>query len=116
MLNLQPSITKNEECNGHCVAYFKWKRFERYDEPCTEQDIESITTSKEAREFRCTKCGDTLLNMQQEFEVTRNAYLQLVDEHDRALDEYSELTRWYNASVDRYNGQMSGPASPTADS
>lgn len=107
---------QKEECNGHCVAFFKWKRFERYDEPCTEEDIENIKTSAEAQEFRCTKCGDTLPNMQHEFEVTKNAYLQLVDEHDRALDEYVELTSGYNASVDRYYEHISGRESPVAES
>jgi hypothetical protein len=102
-----------ESCDRHYVDFIKWKYFERYDEPCTEQDIESAKNSADAQSFRCVTCADTPLEMQRAFSKTQIEYVRLVAEHDAAVDYYSEVTRVYNAAVTSYYGHISGHASPT---
>jgi hypothetical protein len=100
-----------ESCDRHYVDFIKWRYFERYDKPCTEQDIESAKNSADAQEFRCVKCADTPLDMQRAVRETQSEYVGLVAEHDAALDDYSEVTRMYNASVTRYYAHISGRSS-----
>jgi hypothetical protein len=104
-----------ESCDRHYVDFIKWRYFERYDEPCTEQDIESAKNSAGAQEFRCVKCADTPLDMQRAVRETQSEYVRLVAEHDAALDDYSEMTRMYNASVTRYYAHVSGRSSHTEE-
>jgi hypothetical protein len=100
-----------DSCDRHYVDFIKWRYFERYDKPCTEQDIESAKNSADAQEFRCVKCADTLPDIQRALRETQYVYVRLVAEHDAALDDYSEVTRMYNASVTRYYAHISGRSS-----
>jgi hypothetical protein len=72
------------ECARHYGAFLRWKYFERYDEPCQDEDIESVQSLADARDFRCTKCRDRGIELARQFEYTSDKYMRLVAMHGRA--------------------------------
>lgn len=71
-----------DDCARHYIAFLRWKYFERYDEPCEDQDIESVKSLADARNFRCNKCGDRSLVLEQQFMSTYDKYMRLVSVRD----------------------------------
>lgn len=71
-----------DECARHYSAFLRWKYFERYDEPCEDLDIESVKHLANARNFRCTKCGDLSLELEQQFMSTYDKYMRLISVRD----------------------------------
>jgi len=78
-----------DECARHYIAFLKWKYFERYDEPCQDQDIESVQLLADARNFRCNKCGDRSLELERQFQYTSDKYTRLVSLHGRAAIDFA---------------------------
>lgn len=78
-----------DECARHYNAFLQWKYFERYDEPCQDQDIDSIQYLADARNFRCTKCRDHSLALKQQFDYTYDKYMRLLALHSRAAVDFA---------------------------
>ncbi|GAB7326851.1 hypothetical protein MBLNU13_g10781t2 [Cladosporium sp. NU13] len=78
-----------DECAHHYKAFLRWKYFERYDEPCQDQDIDSAQYLADARDFRCTKCRDRSLVLKQQFDYTFDKYTRLVAMHGRAAVDFA---------------------------
>ena len=78
-----------DDCARHYNAFLQWKYFERYDEPCEYQDIDAAQYLADARNFRCTKCGDQLLKLKQQFNYTYDKYMRLVAMHGRAAVDFA---------------------------
>ena len=78
-----------DECASHYNAFLKWKYFERYDEPCQDQDIDSAQYLADTRDFRCTKCGDRSLELARQFKYTSEKYVRLVALHGRASVDFA---------------------------
>jgi hypothetical protein len=77
------------ECARHYIAFLKWRDFERYGEPCQDQDIESAQYLADARNFRCIKCGDRSLALEQQFKYTHDKYMRLIALHGRASIDFA---------------------------
>lgn len=78
-----------DECTRHYIAFLKWKYFERYDEPCQDEDIASVQYLADARDFRCTKCRDHSLKLERQFQYTSDKYMRLVSMHCRAAIDFA---------------------------
>lgn len=77
------------ECVRHYGAFLRWKYFERYDEPCQDEDIESVQSLAHARDFQCTKCRDRSIELARQFEYTSDKYARLLAMHGRASVDFA---------------------------
>jgi hypothetical protein len=77
------------ECARHYGTFLRWKYFERYDEPCQDEDIKSVQSLADARDFRCTKCRDRGIELARQFEYTSDKYTRLVAMHGRASVDFA---------------------------
>jgi hypothetical protein len=78
-----------DECARHYNAFVKWKYHERYDEPCQDLDVESVQYLANARNFRCTKCGNRSLELKRQYQYTYYKYMRLLAMHDRASVDFA---------------------------
>jgi hypothetical protein len=77
------------ECAHHYIAFIKWKYHERYNEPCQDLDVESVQYLADARNFRCTKCGDRSFELERQYQYTYDKYMRLLAMHDRASIDFA---------------------------
>jgi hypothetical protein len=96
-------------CSDQQFAFLKWKYFERYDESCTEQDIDSLLRLTETQSSRGVS-----LEMQQVYTDTMMEYARLTAEQDQAVDAHTESTRLYNAQMLQYYAHISDRSSSPA--
>ena len=78
-----------EECARHYDAFLQWKYFERYDEPFEHQDIESLKSLADARDFQCAKCHIESLELKRQFTDTYDKHMRLVAMHGQASIDFS---------------------------
>ena len=77
------------ECARHYGTFLRWKYFERYDEPCQDEDIKSVQSLADARDLQCTKCRDCMIELARQFEYTSDKYARLLAMHGRASVDFA---------------------------